>query len=293
MTDKSLAPAPSTQTAIETAVARYNLLVEFTRRVMKKDHDFGIVPGTDKPTLLKPGAEKLISLFGFYPDFVALDQILDFDRGLFYFRYRCDIFRIEDGKKVGCGIGSCNSKEAKYRWREAKRTCPTCQQPAIIKGKAEYGGGWVCFAKRGGCGARFADDDPLIVNQAVGRVENDEPFDLVNTVDKMAQKRAFIAATLIACNASEFFTQDVEDMTVIEAEWREHSEYVPPLTVEEAENVTNRDGTRYGDIPTDELTHIVNGIESALSKGNLSAEKRTELLRKKEAAQLILRSRNR
>jgi len=37
-------------------------------------------------------------------------------------------------------------------------------------------------------------------------------------VQKMAQKRALIAATLLAVNASEFFTQDIEDM-VIDGEW--------------------------------------------------------------------------
>ena len=36
-------------------------------------------------------------------------------------------------------------------------------------------------------------------------------FDLVNTIDKMAQKRALVAAVLITCGASEYFTQDVED----------------------------------------------------------------------------------
>ena len=34
---------------------------------------------------------------------------------------------------------------------------------------------------------------------------------MVNTIQKMAQKRALVAATLIATSASEFFTQDVED----------------------------------------------------------------------------------
>jgi hypothetical protein len=33
----------------------------------------------------------------------------------------------------------------------------------------------------------------------------------VNTIQKMAQKRALIAATLLAVNASEFFTQDLEE----------------------------------------------------------------------------------
>jgi hypothetical protein len=34
---------------------------------------------------------------------------------------------------------------------------------------------------------------------------------VVNTIQKMAQKRALVAATLLATSASEFFTQDVED----------------------------------------------------------------------------------
>ncbi|KKN79618.1 hypothetical protein LCGC14_0338220 [marine sediment metagenome] len=40
--------------------------------------------------------------------------------------------------------------------------CPQCGQPAIIKGKEEYGGGWLCWKKEGGCGAKF-DSDPLVI----------------------------------------------------------------------------------------------------------------------------------
>jgi hypothetical protein len=36
----------------------------------------------------------------------------------------------------------------------------------------------------------------------------------VNTIQKMAQKRALIAATLLAVNGSEFFTQDIEDRII-------------------------------------------------------------------------------
>jgi hypothetical protein len=52
---------------------------------------------------------------------------------------------------------------------------------------------------------------------------NHNPQDIVNTIDKMAQKRALVAATVIAVNASEFFTQDVEDMDfgVIEGSFTE------------------------------------------------------------------------
>ncbi|KKM07766.1 hypothetical protein LCGC14_1730650 [marine sediment metagenome] len=42
---------------------------------------------------------------------------------------------------------------------EDKPLCPECGQPTIIKGKEEWGGGWVCWKKEGGCGAKF-DSDP-------------------------------------------------------------------------------------------------------------------------------------
>lgn len=40
---------------------------------------------------------------------------------------------------------------------ETKRpACPQCgKTAAVIKGKEEFGGGWLCFAKKGGCGARW------------------------------------------------------------------------------------------------------------------------------------------
>ena len=37
-------------------------------------------------------------------------------------------------------------------------------------------------------------------------------FDLTNTICKMSQKRAFVAAVLSSCGASTMFTQDMEDM---------------------------------------------------------------------------------
>lgn len=37
--------------------------------------------------------------------------------------------------------------------------CPGCgETKAVIKGKAEYGGGYLCFKKKGGCGAKWANE---------------------------------------------------------------------------------------------------------------------------------------
>ena len=69
-----------------------------------------------------------------------------------------------------------------------------------------------CFKKRGGCGAKFRDGDEQIESQQAGRVFNPDIADQVNTIQKMSQKRSLVAAVLLAVNASEFFTQDIEDL---------------------------------------------------------------------------------
>jgi len=195
---------------------RYNAMTAFVRGLMHDGSDFGVIPGTNgKPVLLKPGAEKLCTFFGLSKRFVLAQSIEDWTgdthggEPFFYYLYRCQLWRGD--LLVAESDGSCNSRESKYRWRKSERVCPACGQPTIIKGRAEYGGGWLCFAKKGGCGAKYGDGDPDIEGQATGRVANPDIADQVNTVQKMAQKRALIGTTLLAVNASEFFTQDMED----------------------------------------------------------------------------------
>ncbi|MCA9986714.1 MAG: hypothetical protein KDE59_20535 [Anaerolineales bacterium] len=214
--------------AIAQAVERRAAMVEFVQKIMVKDVDYGRPPGVDKDTLYKAGAEKLNTFFGLSPLFEMVGAVQDWTGAdhngepFFNFCYRCTLRR---GSHVaGQGEGSCNSWEKKYRYRRAELKCPHCGQATVIKGKAEYGGGWLCWGKKGGCGAKFGDHDATIVNQPQGDIPNPNPADLVNTLQKMAQKRALVAATLLAVNASEFFTQDVEDMAgfgddIIDGQW--------------------------------------------------------------------------
>lgn len=214
---------------VQDALARYQAMKEFISGVLKPVVDFGKIPGTSKDTLLKPGAEKLSTFFGLRPVFILVDTVNDWtgkdhDGEPFFFRdYKCQMYR--NGELVGEGCGSCNSWETKYRYRKSARKCPKCGAESIIKGKTEYGGGWLCFQKKGGCGAKFADGDKSIEGQDAGQVRNPDIADQVNTIDKMAQKRAFIAAVLITTNASDYFTQDIDDFInhddVIEGDYSE------------------------------------------------------------------------
>jgi hypothetical protein len=231
---------------MEVALARRAAIVEFTRRIMVRDQDFGEIPGTNKPTLLKPGAEKLCNFFGLEPEFTPVVEDIDWTGAqhggevFCYARYRCRLLR--EGRVVGVGEGSCNSWEAKYRYRwveqvpehidrtrlpkrEVRRTL--CEFDFAIE-RAETSGQygkpaehWQRFrdAIRSGTARsveKFTRRGKSVaweidVDTALYRIPNPDVADAVNTVQKMAQKRALVAATLIATSASEFFTQDLED----------------------------------------------------------------------------------
>jgi len=209
--------------SIDQAIERRDAIQKLKNLVLTKDVDYGIIPGTDKPTLLKPGAEKINSFFGYVPRYDVLAGSIEdwngqlYGEPLFYYHVVCTLEK--DGKPVGAGTGSCSSWERKYRYRASKRLCPECGAASLIKGKAEWEkgdykirGSFICFEKKGGCGAKFYGDDPAILNQPLGEVANPDVADIVNTVQKMADKRAYVAATLSATGASQWFTQDVEDL---------------------------------------------------------------------------------
>ena len=203
--------------SLDQALDRWNDIHQFISRIMVAGEDYGTVPGSKKPTLLKPGAEKLCNFFGLAPELDVVQRIENWDDSPPFFAYEIKCRLVRDSVVRGEGLGSCNSREAKYYWREAQRVCPQCGKSAIIQGKQEYGGEWVCWKKKGGCNAKFAPDDPKIVDQPSGRVVNPDLADSVNTILKMAKKRALVDAVLNTTGASQYFTQDVEDAAGTEA----------------------------------------------------------------------------
>ena len=185
------------------------LIQEVMAAVMKRDEHYGIIPGCQKPSLLKPGAEKLSLTFRYAPSYKwTKTELPDGHREI---EMTCTLSHIPTKTFIGEGVGSCSTMESKYRWRKEERTCPECGEPAIIKGKEEYGAGWLCWRKKDGCGKKFKDGDKNIESQKVGRVPNPDIADQYNTVLKMAKKRAHVDAILTATAASDIFTQDMED----------------------------------------------------------------------------------
>jgi len=190
---------------VQHAATRRQAVIDYTKKMMVTNVDYGVIPGTGtKPTLLKPGAEKLASLFGLSPRFEIIEREMDWTgrdhdgEPFFYIQYRCTLTRGD--LVVGQGVGSCNSWEKKYRYRTVYPNKATPEEKE--RGRLETRGG------RNG-------------TYQVYVIPNPDPADVVNTIDKMAQKRALVAAVLIAVNASELFTQDVEDYSdIVEGDWQ-------------------------------------------------------------------------
>lgn len=133
------------------AISNFQVMVE---KNLNSGQDFGVIPGTGKPTLLKPGAEKIQMLMGVTSEYEVTNKIEDYEKGFFAYTVRCTLSK--GGTKITEGLGSCNTKEKRYR--------------------------------------------------------NQDVFMIVNTVLKMAKKRAQVDATLTIASLSNVFTQDIEDM---------------------------------------------------------------------------------
>ena len=204
-----------TPEALSLAIAREgklrDLVIAYYKGQMQDGHHFYRLPGQEerKPALSKEGAYNLCSLFKVVPYPDPPEERFSPD-GHYSVKYRVKLIN-RAGEVVAIGDGSCSTRESRYAYRQASRKCPECEKEAIIRGKAEYGGGWLCFKKRDGCGAKFQDGEPLIETQIVGRVPNEDLADQENTVLKMADKRATVNATLKLPLVSEIFTQDIEE----------------------------------------------------------------------------------
>lgn len=196
--------------APQDVIRQVSLIQQVMESVMKKDEHYGVIPGTGtKPTLLKPGAEKLCLTFKLRPEYRIDREILEPD--FIYYRIECTLVHITSGRVHGSGIGSCNSREEKYRWTNVStgeivpREYWKAREKNDRKAMAAILGADGKTVKKGGTW------------YIARRVENENPYDKDNTLLKMAQKRALVAAVLVSVAASDIFTQDLEDMVVPEA----------------------------------------------------------------------------
>lgn len=192
-TDVSLAGS-ATIGDLRSRMQHMQTMIELKREFLKNnlkegiDRDYAKIPGTQKNSLLKPGAEKLLDWHGYYATFELRAHKEDWDIGLFAYTYRCVIMQ-RGSNVILCDCeGDCSNMESKYRFEWKKES--DLPVGADIK---------TLIAKNFGSSER-----PFIKYQVV--VANGA--DKRNTMRKMAQKRALIGATVLATATSDLFSAD-------------------------------------------------------------------------------------
>jgi hypothetical protein len=188
--------------------------------LMQDGEHYGVIPGTgDKPSLLKPGAEKLCFAFRLEPRYEVTRREIERDdvpAGHREYEVLCTLYHIESGKRFGQGVGLCSTMESKYRYRKDDRATGVSvpqtywdnRQTSILRSALDQ------------ADVDVPDDASIGTTKENGswqisirtKSENPDIADVYNTVLKMAKKRAHVDAVLTATAASDIFTQDVEDM---------------------------------------------------------------------------------
>ena len=124
---------PSFAVSTEQALERMKALQDFVNRVMVKDTDYGTIPGTPKPTLLKPGAEKLCDIYGFAKQAEVTERIEDWHDGVFHYEVKVTLVNKRTGQVEAEGLGSANSKEKRYQKTVEKTKDPFSLVNTILK----------------------------------------------------------------------------------------------------------------------------------------------------------------
>lgn len=200
------------QASIQRKEQMRGMLKDYVKRNMVAEHHFSTKLGTmtlPKPMLLQEGARNICSLFNL---FFGEPQLVEtyLEGGHYRVRSHIKLFNAE-GRQIASGDAVCSTLEPKYAYRTGQRECPECHMPAIMKDNKTANGGFYCWAKKDGCGAKFAADDVRITEQKIGRVDNPDKAELENTVLKMSIKRAKVAAVCDVAMVSEIFAPEAPD----------------------------------------------------------------------------------
>jgi uncharacterized protein (DUF3820 family) len=114
--------------AVQSTLAKINQFQAVVQNTLKASHDYGVIPGTSKPTLLKPGAEKIQMLLGVTSEYEVIERVQDYEKGFFAFTVRCIVYK--NGMKITEGVGHCNTKEKKYINQDPYTLANTCLKMA-------------------------------------------------------------------------------------------------------------------------------------------------------------------
>lgn len=164
---------------------------EKIKNLLIENLDYGFFNGFKKPVLLKSGAEKLQKAFGIEIDSLeCVNELFDRSNPYIDVTYKC---KVKDRTGILSGIceGTATSEEPNFKYKLIRsNTRPDRTESEKLKSEnkgkwMKVDGQWYWFNK----------------------VRNPDLLGMKNTIKKIAQKRAYVGAVIMATGTSGFFTQ--------------------------------------------------------------------------------------
>lgn len=189
---------------VETTMIQEKKLQAFMSGLTKalvKDVHYGKIPGVKKPLLFKAGMQRVANYFNCSPDFEILEKTERWDgdvknkRPFFRYLVRCRLMNRASGNLYSEGLGECNSNESKYKYRWIGVSGLQKEYQELFKAKKTNE---IPFKFRWG---RSKENKPIPQFQ----IYNDDIESIVNTILKMAIKRALGSAVDYLCSISDFY----------------------------------------------------------------------------------------
>ncbi len=115
-------------------ISYHNDLIRIVKEALSPGVDYGVIPGTNKESLFKAGAERMCIAFGCHVEYELTASEIDHNRevvhrkgtsyGFYKYVYKAKIVKNADGQVIGECHGLCSTIESKYiaRPRDSENT---------------------------------------------------------------------------------------------------------------------------------------------------------------------------
>lgn len=209
-TNGSNAITTTNQMSVPQLMEQVQVIQQVLTGAMKKGVHYDAIPGTgrweedpktgkkvfvEKPVLLKPGVEKINMIFRIGSEPQITRESDGFDT---HFHIVCRMFHIDTGITLGYGVGEGSTNESKWAWRKA--VCEEEFEQTLETRRRIH------WQKKYKTDKKSSGDEFEAIKQV-----RQNPADIINTVLKMAIKRAEVDGCRKVTACSDVFDQDIDE----------------------------------------------------------------------------------
>lgn len=196
------------------------LIQEVMLSIMKDGTHYGTIPGCgEKKVLMQSGAQKLASSFSLRCE-VAERVQTDLPNNHREVRFRVVLKAMGTGQIFGEGVGVCTTMEKKYRYKAGSDLIVTDKEVPkafwdLPKEEWKSAAAQRLLGGKNRTIKKVANKWYIAERNEDKAVENPNPADYWNTIEKIGFKRAQVHAVINTTCCSDIFDQDIDELKSI------------------------------------------------------------------------------